>query len=66
MPDGQIRLTRTERLRNQAALMRRAASVPTSGGHNENRMLLAAAARLEKQAVELEEAAGELFPSAKG
>jgi hypothetical protein len=60
MPDGQIRLSQAERLRSQAALMRRASSVPTSGGHGENRLLLAAAHRLERQADELD-AAERLF-----
>jgi len=58
MPDGQIRLSKAQRLRNQAALMRRAASVPTSGGHGDNRMLREAAARLEQQADKLDAAEG--------
>ncbi len=59
MPDGQIRLSKAERLRAQAAEMRQAASVPTSGRHGTNRlMLLTIAERLEREAAGLDAAEG--------
>ena len=42
-------------LRQQAERYRRLASVPTTGGHNENRVLLAVADVLERRAAELED-----------
>jgi hypothetical protein len=48
-----------EKLRRQAAEIRRAAAVSTSGGRRTDRMLLAVAARLEAEADTIErEAAG--------
>jgi hypothetical protein len=44
---------RTE-LRQKASLYRRMASVPTEGGHNEDRLLLAVASQLEREAEELD------------
>jgi hypothetical protein len=41
-------------LRQKAKLYRRLASVPTTGGHDEDRVLLAIADELERKAAELE------------
>jgi hypothetical protein len=41
-------------LRQKASLYRRVASVPTEGGHNEDRLLRALADQLEREAVESE------------
>jgi len=45
-------------LRAQAALSRRAAAVPTTGGHLTTRLLLDIAAKLEREADELERGDG--------
>jgi len=42
-------------LRQRAGLYRRVASVPTEGGHHEDRLLLAMADQLEREATELED-----------
>jgi hypothetical protein len=42
------------RLRNKAELYRRLASVPTNGGHDEDRVLLAMAYELEHEAAKLD------------
>jgi hypothetical protein len=47
-------VSRIAELRNKAALCRRAASVPTSGGHHEDRVLLAVATELEREAEALD------------
>ena len=41
-------------LREKANLYRRLASVPTEGGHDEDRLLLAVADQLEREAAELD------------
>ena len=45
---------RTE-LRQKASLYRRMASVPTEGGHQEDRVLLAVAEEFEREAAELDD-----------
>lgn len=47
-------MARRAELRQKAALCRRAASVPTIGGHCEDRVLLAVAEQLEQEAEALE------------
>jgi hypothetical protein len=46
--------SRASKLRDEAARIRAAAAVPTSGGHMTKRLLLGIAKRLEMQADELE------------
>jgi hypothetical protein len=41
-------------LREKASLYRRLASIPTEGGHDEDRLLLAVADQLEREAAELD------------
>jgi len=60
MPDEQIRLSKAQRLRAEAEKIRRSAMVSTTGGHGIDQTLLLAAARLERQADELD-AAERLF-----
>jgi len=43
-------------LRAKAALLRRAAAMPTSGGHGTDRLLIDLAGQLEREADELERA----------
>jgi hypothetical protein len=52
---------RTE-LRQAASLYRRMASVPTDGGRDEDRLLLAVATRLEREAEELDRLASHKDP----
>lgn len=47
-------MPRRAELRRKAELCRRAASVPTTGGHYEDRVLLAVAEELEHEAEALE------------
>jgi hypothetical protein len=49
-----LTVSRTAKLRKQAELCRRVASVPTKGGHHEDRVLLAVAAELERKAEALD------------
>jgi hypothetical protein len=47
-------VSRTAELRQKADLCRRVASVPTKGGHHEDRILLAVADELEREAEALD------------
>jgi hypothetical protein len=47
------------KLRRKAKLCRRAAGIPTQGGHNADDVLLTLAEELEREADELEERAAE-------
>jgi hypothetical protein len=49
-------------LRQKADLYRRMASVPTEGGHNEDRVLLSVADQLEREAAKLEAAKARRLP----
>jgi hypothetical protein len=48
-------MSKASHLREQAHLCRRIASIPTAGGHHEDRVLLAVADDLEREAAALEE-----------
>jgi len=58
-------MSKASRLREQAHLCRRIAGIPTAGGHHEDRVLLAVADDLEREAAALEES-DRLTPIANG
>jgi hypothetical protein len=51
-------------LREKASLYRRLANIPTEGGHDEDRLLLAVAAQLEREAAELDDRLRQQKPAA--
>jgi hypothetical protein len=51
-------------LREKASLYRRLASIPTEGGHDEDRLLLAVAEQLEREAAELDHRLRQQDPAA--
>ena len=52
-PDRAPAIVRAAALRARAALCRRAAGIPTTGGHESDRLLLDLAEQLEREAAEL-------------
>jgi hypothetical protein len=52
-------------LREKASLYRRLASIPTEGGHDEDRLLLAVAEQLEREAAELDRRLRQQEPAAE-